>query len=434
MFVPFRDRLQSPSTQKLLHIWAQRYRPDLSCPSDLKNRRQHYRQLETALTPEYRLSSAAKLTRKYLKIKCERASLQAQALYSAQPNVVSLSEAQRLASTALNVYLKLVEVYQSTVHCSGILSEPVVILQRLQKGGVVQDSLPLTSWGMPPIQELVEAMNPLLQVFYQQHLDGQAWRPTGFLTTLLNFTNQLILAELPSEQQWLLKPYLRFVEEQVAMPWQQVCIEADRYPLDSPMVAIVAKGLSQTCAIAHQVYQQLCNGLPYHRSRRGTLEHPGIKHSVIRDLQMNQVYFWLSFLQQSSALLEKSLVPLFIIVNSAIGVNWRFVLLANQLLMDRMLAGVSLEHIALVYPHANRYLRAFALRQAEFKGKNLEQMKAHIPSFSPFNLEDQTSLLETINPENLRQLQLKLSNSDIDFSSIDSSIRQYILEAPSGQE
>ena len=426
MFASLCDRPQSPSSKKLNQIWAQRYLPDLSCPVNIESEL-YYQQLATALTPEYRLATAAKLTRKFFKIKCERASLQAQSLYSTLPNLVSLSEAQRLANTALQVYLKLADVYQIAIHRSGSLSQPLAIMQKLQQGEPIPDNLSMTFWGMPSIEELAEAMDPILKDFYQEHSTSQDWRTTGFLTTLLNFSNRLILNELSQEQQWILLPYLRFVEEQVAIPWQQVCLEAGQYSLDSPMVAIVEQGLAQASAIAHHVYQQLCTSLPQHQSRRGTLDQPAIKHSVVRDLQMIQSYFWLSFLQQQPTLIQQRLVPLFIMVNSAIDVHWRFVLLANHGLMDRILAGLDLEYIPLVYAHANQYVQAFTTRQSEFKGGDLGRVQDQMPKVAPPLLEQQGPSSRTLEPNNLRELQMKLADQSSELPTIQAPIDQYLL-------
>lgn len=74
----------------------------------------------------------------------------------------------------------------------------------------------------------------------EQYLISKDWRSLGFITTQINFSNALLLEQLTPIEQILISPYLTFIEEQVALPWQRICAAAVNHDLTSPAFAIDA--------------------------------------------------------------------------------------------------------------------------------------------------------------------------------------------------
>jgi hypothetical protein len=219
---------------------------------------------------------------------------------------------------------------------------------------------------MPPIAELATELEPLLLQFQKHHVASQDCRTVGFLTTLLNFSNRLIPDKLTLPEQILIQPYLKFVEEQVALPWQRICAAAAWYQTDSPTFQLVEQMLPQSGEIAQAVYPKLVQLLPNHRSRRGKLNDPGITHSCLRDLEMFQAYLWLCFLEKSMMPIEQELVDLCVMVMTGVKVKWEMTELWNKLLTEEILSRVTPQQKLLLLPYTTRMQQAFSKQQMSF--------------------------------------------------------------------
>jgi hypothetical protein len=349
----------TPSVERLLKIWAQRYKPDLSPLVSLANRSGACASLSSAASLEGRAITAAKLGGFLLEIRSQMAGIQTNDLYTYIPEIVKLSEAQQLSHDVLVIYKKLIEVYQRQSHSSALLTEMPVVMDSL--GGDI------STWGLPVIEELATELEPLLLDFQNQHIASSDWRAIGFVTTLFNFSNQLIPNKLTVYEQVLIKPYFDFVEEQVALPWQRVCAAAASHRPTSPVFLLVEQMLPQALEIAKVVYSRLLQLLPEHRSRRGGLEDPGITHSCLRDLQMFQAYLWLCFLQGSLTPIEQELVDFCVMVMTGLRVEWKMTELWNELLVEEIFDRISPEQQLLLKPYTDGLQQAFLSQRDRFQ-------------------------------------------------------------------
>lgn len=323
--------IKTPSVECLLNLWAQRYAPDLSSLPLYA--------LQEADSLKGRALTAAKLKDNVLDVNCQMAWIQTKTLYTYISNILDLSEARRITQFAFRVYKKLLLVYQQ--HFLSDDASPTV-------GG---EDNSLSRWKMPAINELAYALEPILMVFQEQHLVSKDWRSLGFMTTQLNFSNKLILKKLTHEEKVLLVPYLKFVEEQVAMPWQRVCFAAAKHELGSPTFTLVEQMLPAAGDIAQAVYHRLINLFPNYRSRRGELNDPEVTHSCIRDLTMFQAYLWLCFLESSLAPIEAELLPLCVMVVEGVEIKWEVTEKWCQVLADEVISRVNPEQKALLLPY-----------------------------------------------------------------------------------
>jgi hypothetical protein len=98
--------------------------------------------------------------------------------------------------------------------------------------------------------------------------------------------------------------YLKFIEEQVCIPWQRLCAVAANHLPGSPTLIMIEHLLEMSPTIAQSVYSQARQSYPHHRSRRGSLSDSGITASTLRDLNMVQGYLWLCVLEGSMEAIE----------------------------------------------------------------------------------------------------------------------------------
>lgn len=334
----------SPAVQDLLNLWSQRFTLDLSSLS-LENN-SFYSYLMQTDSPEGRALTVAKLKDNVLNVNCQMAWIQTKSLYGYIPNVLNLNEARLITQFAFRVYRKLLEIYQQQS-----LEKKLLPLK------VKENFIPML--GIPAIEELAYALEPILMVFQEQHLLSRDWRALGFMTTQLNFSNKLILKKLTLAEKVLLTPYLKFVEEQIAMPWQRVCAAAAKHKLDSPMLTLVQQMLPVSGDIAQSVYNKLLELLPNHRTLRGELSDLEVTHSCLRDLNMFQAYIWLCLLEESLLPLEKELLPLCEMVVQGVEILWEMTEKWCQLLADEMMIRVNPEQQHLLQPYTQAMQQIF---------------------------------------------------------------------------
>ncbi|MBD2431039.1 MULTISPECIES: hypothetical protein [Fischerella] len=329
------ETVQTPSVKRLLKLWARRYTLDFYHMSLEKSL---YTSLITTASPEGRALTSTKLRNNLLNINCQMACIQTKTFYSYIPNIIDLNEARLITQFAFRVYKKILDVYEKH---SVEINVPT---------NATWENNHIFILGIPEITELAYSLEPVLLVFQEQHVVSKDWRSLGFMTTQLNFTNQLILKKLTPTEKILLTPYLKFVEEQVAMPWQRVCAAAVKYEIDSQELKLMEQMILATPKIAESVYQQLVELLPNHHSRRGELSKPDVKHSCLRDLNMFQAYLWLCFLENSMASIETELLPLCVMVVEGVGIQWEMTEKWCQLLTETIISHLNTEQKTLLCP------------------------------------------------------------------------------------
>lgn len=411
--------IKTPSVERLVKLWAERYKPDLSSLALEEDDRRAYTDLIEAASPENRPLTANKLHQRIIAIKCQMAGIQTNSLYAYIPNIVDLAEANRLTNFALLIYLKILEIYQ---HPSPTAKEEKdIISTALATSGEVSfpswEMLSTEAWGMPGIQEIAATIEPILLEFQEQHILSRNWHTLGFITTMLNFSNKLLLLseKLTRAEQILIQPYFKFVEEQVALPWQRVCIAAAKYDVNSPTFKLVEQLFPASRDIAEVVYSRLIQLLPNHRSRRGELTDPGITHSCLRDLEMFQAYLWLCLLEQSMAPIESELLDLCVMVMTAVHVKWEMTELWNKLLSEEILARLTPAQIAILQPYTDGLQQAFLKHKDRF---NIPLLNNRNPEILSENAKKRAEMKQKILGQNQRKngesIRLSYMNEEIE--------------------
>jgi hypothetical protein len=343
--------VKNSSVECLFKLWAQRYKTDLSSLSFFEE--PSVDSFNAAASPAGRALTTAKLKLNSLNINTQMAWILTKSLYNYIPNVLDFSEARRITEITLIVYYQIFNIYQQQS-----LNTNSLTLERSPAAGDDEENL-YTSWGIPPIEQLASALEPTLIAFQGEHMACQDWCAIGFMTTQLKFTNKLILKLLTPVEKILLSPYFKFIEEQVAIPWQRICAASVKQELDSPILILVGKMLCVSEEISQTIYSQLVEFFPNYCSRSGSLTHPDVAHSSIRDLNMFQAYLYLCILEQSLAPIEQELLPLCKMVLDKVEVKWEFLEKWMQLLIDEIIRRVKPEENAILLPYIQGMQRAF---------------------------------------------------------------------------
>jgi hypothetical protein len=339
--------VKNPSVESLLSLWGQRYTINLSS-ENLQNLLSNNNILLEAASSQGRAITAKKLKDNVLNVNSQMAWIQTKSLYTYISNILDLSEARRITQFAFRVYKKLIEVYQND-SLEELATNGEKSLRNFEKLII----------GIPSVRELAYALEPTLILFQEQHLVSKDWRSLGFMTTQLNFCNQLILKKLEPAEQILLAPYLKFVEEQVAIPWQRVCVAASKCEIDALKLKLVEEMLPKSSEIACSAYSKLLELFPNQRSRRGLLNDAGIAHSCIRDLNMFQAYFWLCFLEDSIEAIEQELLPLCAMVIEGVDIKWELTEKWCEVLIGEMMNHLTSEQKEILQPCFQRIQEVF---------------------------------------------------------------------------
>lgn len=339
------------STNRLVRIWTIRYLPHLA---NLSFQGDCFPAAEiiTTASPTER-TKTIETVRRILQISCELAGLETHSLYSYIPNIVDLSETRRIAQAAKQVYEKVLEIYQKQ-------QPPSLFLKFIDTSCDLFSKLALPALMLPAVTQLAAEVEPILLHIQQQHLDTRDPRTIGFLTTQFHFSTREILKQLNPYEQILFSPYLKFVEEQVCIPWQRVCAAAAQYMTNSLAFATVEYLLSVCHDIATKVYQQAIHLYPTHRSQRGSLQTPDVASSTLRDLTMIQGYILLCVLEKDMAAIEQELVPLCVMVFPSIKVAWELVEGMLALLIREMLDRLPPDQRELLRPYTQATQDLFA--------------------------------------------------------------------------
>lgn len=331
--------LQNTSAQRLVKLWAQRYVPDLSTLSANQGQLSVSEVIQAA-SSEARTQTVAKLQR-LLQTSCELAGIKTNILFSYIPNVVNLSEAGRIAQSAVRVYEKALDIYQQQ-------SAPLAPQDATTPQTETLNIEDLPPWArqaleLPDIQLLALKLEPELVQLQEQHLLTHDQRTRGFLSTHFHFSTKQILNRLTLSEQVLLSPYFKFIEEQVCIPWQRVCAAAAQHPPDSPTLALVEQLLPQSEEIALTVYRRAVELYPHYRSYRGSISEPDVGASTLRDLNMFQGYLWLCVLEKSLDSVQEELLPLCQMVFPSVDINGELVESMVHLLCETILDYVDSE-------------------------------------------------------------------------------------------
>ena len=339
-----------PSNHLLSQIWASRYLPDLS---DLMSGKAD---CLIAHLLEYSSDFGRRRTvekiRRHLRICCELAGLEVNQLFSGSSNLVNLSKVRQLAQSVEAVYERVLQFYEQ--------SSQTRFTQEM-----TESWNPLRNW-VPAIEALSIELESVLHEMQARHLADADPRTIGFVTTQFHFSTQMVLKRLNPIEKALMGSYFQLAEEQVCIPWKEICQLASRYDRAAPETLLVERLLPQSDAIADAVCERARRRYPTFRSRRGNWENAQITASMRRDLNMFQGYLWLCTLQQDLSPISVRLLPLCLMVFPAVNVSWEFIDQTLRLLVAEVRSRMTDQQWSIVQPYATGLIDTFAIEAGQY--------------------------------------------------------------------
>ncbi|MBE9014171.1 hypothetical protein IQ250_28685 [Pseudanabaenaceae cyanobacterium LEGE 13415] len=330
------------SSRSLSRIWTSRYLPDLATLTVEKSKYSIEHLLQ--YSSDFGRSRTVEQVRRHLKISCELAGLEVNQLFSGSSTLVNLSKVRQLAQSVEQVYERVLQCYQQ------------------QHSSLGDEWNPMRNWSAE-IEALSIELQPVLYEMQQQHLADEDPRTIGFVTTQFHFSTEMILKRLNPVEKALLGSYFQLAEEQVCIPWREICELAGRYDRSSPEILLLEQLLPESDAIAHCVHEKVRQQSPQFRSRRGGWDNLQITTSMMRDLNMFQSYLWLCLLQQDLAPINVRLLPLCLMVFPSVNVSWEFIDQTIRLLVEEVRSRLTRYQWSIVQPYATGLIDIFAVQQ-----------------------------------------------------------------------
>ena len=322
------DITRTPSSERMVELWGQRYTVDVS---SLSQNPKFYGELINAALPESRSLTAAKLLNNALANTTNQIATQAQSLYDYIPDIIGdFHMGERITEFAFQIYQRLLESYQQQ---SGVVINTTKNLKARMHDS---NQFNLTLSTIPKVEDLANQLEALLFKYQDLHLMAKNWRVVGFLTTLFNFTNKSLVNQLTSVEKVLVCPYFKFIEEHIAIPWQRICAVAAKHERDSESLALVEQMFPLTSEISSTVYWKILESFPAHLGARGGLGNPDVAHSCLRDFDMFQAYLWLCVLEGNQQSVKQELVRLCVMVMPNVGVRWEMIDKSKQMLFEEI--------------------------------------------------------------------------------------------------
>lgn len=300
----------------LLSLWKQRYRIDLSSVADSSNPRLLSQVIEFATKEGKALTARRVLNR--LEIQCDPDGILENRLIDYLDDAIDRYEARQLTRALKSVYGVILDLYQQET------LPPDFVDQANHERYPIYERV-ASCLAIPSLEVLEEALAPSLNTFRAVHQSAANPRMMGFLTTLFHFTNQYLLDSLTPAEHILIRPYCKFAEEQISLPWHQIRRAAARHQVGSPTLELVEKLIPYSHEITLEVSQQLQESYPSYFSRSGPLTCQEVQSSLTRDLEILQAYLYLCLLEGSVSPVTDRLLPLCLMVFPDIDVSWDLV-------------------------------------------------------------------------------------------------------------
>lgn len=151
-------------------------------------------------------------------------------------------------------------------------------------------------------------------------------RTIGFVALQFHYTGQMMLSEVSSQwEQNQLLAYFKVIDDHLYMPLQRAYDAAASQDYDSPALSVVQTLLPCSTEIARNICQRIIELYPRYLSHSGSLHHPVVKTSSLRDVEMFQVYLWVCVLENNISAIQQELFPLCVMLYPALKVHWELV-------------------------------------------------------------------------------------------------------------
>jgi hypothetical protein len=157
------------------------------------------------------------------------------------------------------------------------------------------------------------------------HYTATDARVIGFVAMQMHYTGYMLLREVPQSERQRVYSYFKVVDDYLYMPLQRAYDASANHDFDSPIMRIVQQLLPLSSKIAQTICERVIQIYPNYRTHSGLIANPIVKIASMRDIEMFQVYLWVSILEDSIGAIQHELFPLCVMLYPALKVQWELV-------------------------------------------------------------------------------------------------------------
>ncbi|WP_017654483.1 hypothetical protein [Fortiea contorta] len=150
-------------------------------------------------------------------------------------------------------------------------------------------------------------------------------RVIGFVSMQFHYTSQMLIELLEPIERSLISAYFKVIDDHLYMPLQRAYKAAAQHSYHSPVLTAIHQLLPASTQIAQNICQRIIETYPHYQSMSGALSSPMVKISTIRDVEMFQVYLWVSALEGNITAIQQELFPLCVMLYPKLKVHWELI-------------------------------------------------------------------------------------------------------------
>ncbi len=150
-------------------------------------------------------------------------------------------------------------------------------------------------------------------------------RVIGFVSLQFHHTGMILLQQAPASQRQILQNFFKVIDDHLYMPLHRAYDAAANHDYQSPGLVLVRNILPQSSEIATSICERVAQLHANHRCYGGPLNHPQVRTSSVRDVEMFQIYLWVCLLEGSLDAIQRELFPLCLMLYPTLNVTWELV-------------------------------------------------------------------------------------------------------------
>jgi hypothetical protein len=176
----------------------------------------------------------------------------------------------------------------------------------------------------PALRSLTPAIARRCSQMRQRWSESDA-RVLGFVSMHVHYTGRMLLERMPMPERSKFEAYVRFLEEQLYLPLQELYQAAAHSSVAPATLRAVQCLLPLTSKIARRVVKRITNRHSQYQTYSGHLTSRQVHASSLRDVEMFLLYLGLSSLQGNTQLVEERLFPICQLLYPRLHVTWDLV-------------------------------------------------------------------------------------------------------------
>lgn len=194
----------------------------------------------------------------------------------------------------------------------------------------------------------------------RRHYTATDPRVLGFMSMQFHYTGMLFLEQLGPDEKEGVQNYLKVMDDHLYMPLGRAYESAAQHDYNSSLLVAVRELLPATTRLAESICTEVAQNNPNYRCRTGSLNHPQVRISSIRDVEMFQIYLCLSVLERNVTAIQQELFPLCVMLYPPLLVRWNLVRQMLDRLEWRLKEGLTAESYKVFAPALQTFHNMFS--------------------------------------------------------------------------